>query len=196
MSLELAVLGFLSERAQTGYDLKRRCFEGALRTFWTADQAQIYRTLERLRTEALVSFRTRRQTSRPDRRVFELTGQGKEVLAQRAADLVPSPALRDPFLVQLYFSAELPDGELLALLRARRDEYQQRLDEVRACSAELAADKVLSARASVLKQTALDGAAAHYRASIDWLDDCILAVEEGALPGSEAGSGQRHLFGA
>ena len=196
MSLELAVLGFLSERAQSGYDLKTRCFRSPLRTFWTADQAQIYRTLERLRQEGLVTARRRRQTARPDRRVFELTGRGRETLAQRAGDTAPLPPLRDPFLIQLYFSSELPDEGLLDLLEARRAQYQERLDEARSCSAELASDRALSTRGAVLKQTALDGAVAHYRSTIDWLDDCIQAVEEGALPGSETGSGQRHLFGS
>jgi PadR family transcriptional regulator, regulatory protein AphA len=196
VALDLAILGFLSERPRSGYDLKRRCFEGALRTFWTADQAQIYRTLDRLRAEGLAKSRRRRQAARPDRHVFELTDRGRQALSERAGDLTPSPALRNAFLVQLYFSADLPDDQLVALLRTHREECQVRLDGVRASSAELAADKALTARAAVLKQTALDGAAAGYRASIDWLDDCIQAVEDGVLPGSESGSGQRHLFGA
>jgi hypothetical protein len=33
------------------------------------------------------------------------------------------------------------------------------------------------------------------RAAIDWLDECIDAVQEGTLPGSARGTGQRHLFG-
>lgn len=196
VSLELAILGFLSERARTGYDLKTKCFAGALRTFWPADQAQIYRTLERLRQDNLVTVRRRRQSSRPDRRIFELTNRGREALAERSAATDPLPPHRDSFLVQVFFAADLPDDALIALLRARRDEFQARLDELRICSAELAADRSAAARNAVLKQTALDGAVAHYRSSIDWLDDCIQAVEEGALPGSETGIGQRHLFGS
>jgi PadR family transcriptional regulator AphA len=196
VSLDLAILGFLSERAQSGYDLKTKRFGGALRTFWTADQAQIYRTLDRLQKEKLVTSRRRRQTSRPDRKIFELTTQGHEALAERSAGTDPLPAFRDPFLVQLFFSADLPDEELAGLLRARRHECQLRLDEIRACSADLASEQGVPARSAVLKQTALDGAVAQYRARIDWLDDCIQAVEEGALPGSETGSGQRHLFGS
>ena len=196
MSLDVAILGFLAEHPRSGYDLKTRCFGGPLGAFWTADQAQIYRTLERLRAAKLVAVRRRRQTSRPDRKMFELTQAGREALGEAIASTDPTPPLRDPFLVQLYFSAELGDDVLAALLRSRRDEYQERLDGVRARSAQLASAHDVPARSAVLKQTALDGSAAHYRATIDWLDECIEAVEEGALPGSEGGSGQRHLFGS
>ena len=45
VSLELVILGLLDERPLTGYDLKTRGLSGAVGTLWTADQAQIYRTL-------------------------------------------------------------------------------------------------------------------------------------------------------
>lgn len=195
MSLELAILGFLAERPRTGYDLKTRGFGGALGAFWTADQAQIYRTLERLRVAKLVAASRKRQSSRPDQKVFELTPAGREALSDALSASEVFPPLRDPFLLQLYFSAELTDDDLLALLRARRDDCQRRLDDVRERSAEHAERHEIPARAAVLHQTALDGVAAGHKATIDWLDECIEAVEEGALPGSAKGSGQRHLFG-
>lgn len=195
MSIELAILGFLSEKPRSGYDLKTRCFEGRLRSFWTADQAQIYRTLERLKDAKFVSATRRRQAGRPDRRVFEITQSGREAYASLLGAPSPLPPLRDPFLVQLYFSAHLTDDELLVLLRGRREEHQERLDELRARSRELAGMSDLTPRDSVLKQTAFDGAVSQQRALVDWLDECIEAVEEGALPGSDRGIGQRHLFG-
>jgi len=196
LSLDLAILGFLSERPHTGYDLKTRCFAGPLGAFWTADQAQIYRTLERLKDRGAVSVKRRRQSARPDRKLFELTPAGQDLLAQELASPSPPQALRDPFLVQLYFGAGLDDQALVNILRSRREECQARLGAVRERSAALAENHELSPRDAVLKQTALDGAMASVRATVDWLDDCIEAVEQGALPGSVAGIGQRQLFGS
>lgn len=196
VSLDLAILGLLAERSYSGYDLKTRGFAGGLSAFWTADQAQIYRTLERLRAEKMVSSTRRRQTSRPDRRVFDITHVGRESLAERLAQSAALPPLRDPFLIQLHFSAELDDDALLGVLETRRDAHQERLDDLRGRSAELAAKHhTLPPRAAVMRQTALDGAIVQQRAAIDWLDECIDAVREGALPGSSKGLGQRHLFG-
>jgi DNA-binding PadR family transcriptional regulator len=194
--LDLAILGLLAERSHSGYDLKTRGFAGGLSAFWTADQAQIYRTLERLKAEKLVSATRRRQTSRPDRRVFEITHAGQESLVGRLADPAVLPPLRDPFLVQLHFSADLDDDALLGVLETRRDAHQERLDDLRERSAELAGKHhTLPPRTVVMRQTALDGAIVQQRAAIDWLDECIDAVRDGALPGSSKGVGQRHLFG-
>ncbi len=48
MSLPHAILGFLREQPLTGYALKTQRFDVSVANFWPADQAQIYRTLDRL----------------------------------------------------------------------------------------------------------------------------------------------------
>ena len=80
MSLDAAILGFLGERPRSGYDLKTRCFDGAAKDFWTADQAQIYRTLERLQGSKLVTATRKRQAGKPDRKVYSITELGRRTL--------------------------------------------------------------------------------------------------------------------
>jgi len=196
VSLEIAILGFLAERPRSGYDLKTRCFTGPISVVWTADQAQIYRTLERLRDAGLVSVTRRRQASRPDRRIYEITTAGLEELAARVATPAHLPPLRDSFLVGLLFSASCDDASLMTVLETRRAEHQSKLHELREHATAFSAEggEPVSARVTVLRQTALEGAMTHHRATIDWLDECIDAIRDGALPGSETGTGQRHLF--
>lgn len=47
MSLECGILGYLSIKALSGYDLKN-LFDMSAAYFWPADQAQIYRSLKKL----------------------------------------------------------------------------------------------------------------------------------------------------
>ncbi len=197
VSLDHAILGLLSERPRSGYDLKTRSFDATLRGFWTADQAQIYRTLDRLQEAKLVASTRRRQSGRPDRKVYEITQAGREALGQWLATSHATPPTRDPFLLQLFFSASLTDEELIDVLEAALEEHQSRLDQLHEEAAAVASIPGTSQRAAVLRQTAFDGAAERERALIEWLADCIRAVREGALPGSQSqGIGQRHLFGA
>jgi DNA-binding PadR family transcriptional regulator len=197
VSLDHAILGFLSERPRSGYDLKTRCFDSEVSAFWTADQAQVYRTLERLARAKFVSVARRRQSGKPDRKLYEITYAGREELSAWLSTAAGLPPLRDPYFLQLYFGASLDDDALLGVMSERRDAHQSRLEALRADSARLSADHTLSQRAMTLRQTAYDGAIARERAAIDWLDDCIEAVTQGALPGSKAGGiGQRHLFGS
>lgn len=192
MSLDHAILGFLREQPLSGYDLKTLCFDHDAQHFWTADQAQIYRTLERLQRAGFVSARVRRQRSRPDRTVYSLTQAGSEELDRWAATVTPLPALRDPFLMQLRFAAGLPDDDLLALLRARRVALQARLDALRD---RISTESRGGTRETVLHRLTLESVVVTTRATIDWLDDSIellSALAEQSRP-APAGS-QRRLF--
>ena len=197
VSLEYSLLGFLSERARSGYDLKTRCFDDAARAFWTADQAQIYRTLERLKDSKLVTSTRKRQTGKPDRKVYAITLAGRDALASWTSVPAPLPAPREPFLLQLFFSAGMDDAELRALLAGRRGLHQARLDDLREQAIALSRDHALDARTSALRQVAFDGAIAAERAAIDWLDDTLDSVSRGLMPGAaglEPGA-QNPLFG-
>ena len=48
MSLAYAILGLLQQEERTGYDLKTSCFNQTVAHLWSADQAQIYKTLDKL----------------------------------------------------------------------------------------------------------------------------------------------------
>ncbi len=197
MSLEHAILGLLDERPRSGYELKTQCFEGPLRPLWAADQAQIYRTLERLRASGLLTATRKRRSGRPDRRIYELTPAGQLELDRWAATATEPPVIRDALLIQLFFGERTDDEDLATLLQACRSHHQSRLDELRRSAATLAADRSVTERTAVLRQTAIEGAIARTRATVDWLDDCIDAIREGALPGDSGhGTVQRHLFGS
>lgn len=196
MSLEYAILGLLSEKPRSGYDLKTRAFDRTLSALWPADQAQIYRTLDRLQKERMVTSTRKRQAGKPDRKVFSITDIGQGELRRWLDTAEPGAPARDPFMLQLHFGDALSDDELLGLLRSRRTVHVERLDRLHECSAELAADHSINPRAQILRQTTFDGAASRERSAIEWIDDCIAAISEGALPGDRSdGDGQRALFG-
>ncbi len=181
LSLEHAILGLLSERERSGYDLKTRCFDDEIRSLWTADQAQIYRTLDRLQAQGLVQARRKRQTGRPDRKLYSITEAGRAELLRWLVSPQPLPASRDAFLLHLYFSAPVDDESLTAVLRARRDGHQTRLETLRNEAAE-GRRQPSETREKALRSMALNGAIARQRATIDWLDDCIERIDSHSLP--------------
>ena len=185
MSLEHAILGFLDVRPRSGYDLKTRCFDAEAKAFWSADQAQIYRTLERLRALGFVRATRRRQTGKPDRKVFDITDTGRGALAGWTVTATPLAPPRDAFLMQLYFSAAGSDDAIIGLLTDRRSSHQRRLDSLRADAINLAQNTSLPARVVAMRAAAYDGAMATERATIDWLDDTLEAIRDGQLPARE-----------
>jgi DNA-binding PadR family transcriptional regulator len=174
MSLEYAILGFLSNEELSGYDIKTRCVDEHVAHFWTADQAQIYRTLERLEKLRRVRSRSQRQKGKPDRKVFSITQLGREALDEWLATPHVIPPYRDPFLIQVYFGSGLPDGLLLGVLENARATRQARLEDLRARVARHSrSGQSASDRSAMLARLTLDAALAEERAAIDWLDDSI-----------------------
>lgn len=183
MTLAHAILGFLDRGPMTGYDLKTRCFDDAVGHLWTADQAQVYRTLERLAKQGLVRARLVPQRGKPDRRIFTITARGRADLVAWLRRAPALPPLRDPLLVQLSLAEDLPDEEILSLLIEARNGYQERLDTLRA---ELTANSDLTGasltRSKALSDMALAAATSGARTAIDWIDDCIERVGRGLPP--------------
>ena len=190
MSLEFAILGFLAEHPRSGYGLKTRAFQEIEDVCWSADQAQIYRTLDRLESDGLVLSRRQRQSGRPDRRVYEITDSGHAALSTWASGVQPIPSPRDSLLLHVFFADPADDQALLGVLRDARGAYQDRLESLRLRGAATVADDSLSARRVSVRRMAIDGAIARHRSTVDWLDDCIEAVE-GGLPGGRRGGRRR-----
>ena len=114
MSLEFAILGFLDKVSMTGYDLKKQ-FDNTIRHAWEADQSQIYRVLAKLDENGLVTREVIEQDDRPDRKVYHITPKGRETLTIWLKSLVQIPPMRYGPMVQVFFSGQLSDKELLDL---------------------------------------------------------------------------------
>jgi PadR family transcriptional regulator, regulatory protein AphA len=110
--LEYAILGFLSYKPLSGYDLKK-IFDNSVQHFWSADQAQIYRTLVRLAESGLAKVEVVEQSQRPDRKVYHITPAGREELLRWLSSPVPSQPSHMAALVQIFFAGQLSDEQLL-----------------------------------------------------------------------------------
>ena len=143
MSLRNAILGFLTIRPLSGYDIKRY-FDASVRHFWSADQAAIYRALADLEADSLVGHERVEQQTRPDRKVFHITEAGTEVLDAWLRLPAPPVVRREPLLLKLFFASRLTppefDGILGAELQAIEEElagFRQIIDAIEQDSAEV-----------------------------------------------------------
>jgi DNA-binding PadR family transcriptional regulator len=131
MSLDYAILGFLNYHPYTGYDLKK-IFDTSIRHFWPADQSQIYRTLSRLTENGWAEMEKVPQSDRPDRKVYTITEAGRTELHNWLAGSPPMGEPRSAPLIQVFFSGQLSNEEILtkfegyaALMRAILSQYDQ-----------------------------------------------------------------------
>jgi len=193
MSLRYAILGFLTIRPFSGYDIKRY-FDNSVRHFWSADQAAIYRTLADLETDHLVGHERVEQQTRPDRKLYHITPAGVAELDAWLVLPAASVVRREPLLLKLFFTNRLGGEGLGAVVDSELGAVEAQLAVFKSILASIEHD-----RAEALQQLG-DGAAANaYRevlvgplitltngvrlgvASRDWLRGLKQAHEQDAL---------------
>ena len=179
MSLPHAILGLLLDRPMTGYDLKL-LFDKELNSFWPAQMSQIYRELGNLEAKEWVDSRIEVQESRPDRKVYSITANGKQIFAEwmnRFPKSLLSPC-RDEFALRVFLGS-----------RSSRDEMQFQLRRfIREKQSDIATFTLLEKNYETMAKKNTDQAM--YRrmtmrrsnivaeALILWAEDCLEELEK------------------
>ena len=115
MAIKYAILGLLSWKPLSGYDLKKIMVDSAA-FYWSGNNNQIYKTLVQLHEEGLVEIEVRQQENYPPRKEYTITESGAAALR---AWVLAEPELtqfRNTFLIQLAWADRLEAAELDGLL--------------------------------------------------------------------------------
>lgn len=118
--LKHGILGLIGNGDKTGYEIMA-VFRDSLNHFWTAHTSQIYRELQTMEKAGWISRTHVSQTDRPDKNVYSITGAGREELLRWLRDDNLPSAVKNPFLLKVFFLGELPLEENLAFFKAFRD---------------------------------------------------------------------------
>lgn len=122
MSIDYAILGILSYKSMTGYDLKK-IIQGSAFMHWSGNNNQIYKALVELLDKGLVTNVVKHQENSPSKKIYTITNEGLASLK----DWVLSPSepseIRKPFLVHLAWTKQLNTSELNTLI----DEYEKQV---------------------------------------------------------------------
>lgn len=175
MSLAYVILGLLQQQERTGYDLKTECFDDCIAHLWPADQAQIYRTLDKLESQAWITCTVEIQHDRPNRKVYQITEAGEAALTQWLQTHHPLPVLREPLLVQLYLAAQLPDEAIAHLLKQELAARQAKLAQCEAIEASSLSHATTS-REQQLHRLVLDLVKQREQTYLNWLEKAIATI--------------------
>jgi DNA-binding PadR family transcriptional regulator len=126
VTIQYAILGFLSWRPFAGYDLKK-IFADSAAFHWSGNNNQIYTTLVQLHREGLVTSEVQHQEHRPSRKVYTITAKGLSELKEWLLSAPELPEIRNSFLVQLAWADLLEPDELDTLLEKYEHEVQMQL---------------------------------------------------------------------
>jgi DNA-binding PadR family transcriptional regulator len=126
MSLD-AILLALVNRPASGYELKRVLRE-SIGHFWSADLGQLYRTLQRLERQKLLTSQILPSNKGPARRVYRRTAAGRRKLLEWLRSGPQTGAERFAYIAQLVFLYEVNDlNETRQFLDELREVFRRKL---------------------------------------------------------------------
>lgn len=173
MSLKYAVLGFISVLPDSaGYDLKKY-FDASVRYYWPATHSQIYRTLDELHGEGLVTQKIVNQEDKPNRKVYAITQKGRESLEAWLRQPAELPAIRHELLLKLSYASMLPKEDIVSLLRQYRQSVLERLESYQENNQGIVDNYASGELEKYLWQLCLDSGFIFYRGELEWLDRAI-----------------------
>ena len=129
------ILGLLKFAPRTGYDVKR-VTDFSTRFFWRASYGQIYPELRTLEEAGLVRSREE-PYGRRRRRVYELTAEGERSLDEWLHSETTSTSSATRVSCRLFFGELVSDEDVLALVRRRREIFENHAALFRQISGEL-----------------------------------------------------------
>ncbi|CAM2975524.1 PadR family transcriptional regulator [Skermania piniformis] len=117
MALCDAILATLLDGEASGYDLTKK-FDASTANFWTSTPQQLYRELEKMEANGLISATLVEQEKRPNKKVFRVTDAGRAALRAGNARTPRPTAIRDELLVQVQ---SMEAGDIEPVLQAIRE---------------------------------------------------------------------------
>ena len=171
---ELAVLGLLAWAGESsGYELHKLAGR-SVGFIWAPARSQLYAVLKRLASDGLVRGRRVKQYDRPDKRLFSLTGPGRETLTAWLGQVEPiEPEDRDGVLLKVFFLAHGDAEAGCAQLLDWRGRVEDRLATYREIEGGFDGEQGVDAAARL--QTLRLGIAL-MSASLAWADETLEAL--------------------
>lgn len=167
MSHRYLILGLLTERPMTGYDIKKHV-KVMLSAVTNASYGTLYPTLHKLQKEGAVEVSEIPQRGRPSKKIYKITDSGREDLTEWLKKPAAADQIRREFLLKLYLAKNLSSKHLRDLITTRRDEVQSMLHALYQEQDEVD---------NLHQGWVITYAVSQYQAEMDWLDELETQID-------------------
>jgi DNA-binding PadR family transcriptional regulator len=173
MSVRHALLGLLAQRPRHGYEL-HVAFEAVVggEQNWDVKPAQIYTTLARLEEGGLVKEDSVEQGGGPEKRIYAITREGREMLSTWfGAGVVPEHQ-HDEFFIKLMLCVATGEASPRKVIQIQRARLYQELHAI------TAQRKQADPKTELAQILLLDKTVMHLEADLRWLDMIEARLDE------------------
>jgi DNA-binding PadR family transcriptional regulator len=181
MNLKTVLLGFLARGSLTGYEI-RRLMEKSVGYFFGASYGSIYPALKDLEGAGLVCSTLVVQEDRPNKKVYEITAEGRRRFRARLAEGSPAAdSYRSELLMHLFFGEDHDPERLVEMVEEYADRCRAKLEALRGVEDEFG--EVMSPYQGMCLRSGLS----QYGAKLEWAGEVEeqLRALAGRRPGEE-----------
>ena len=159
------LLALLAKEPAHGYELKLALEQTFGAAYPSPNIGQIYVTLKRLEADGLVRSQDVEQTTRPNKRVYELTPAGRDAVAAWVEEPSDGSRIRDEFFAKLILAPRAGLADQMDLINKQRHHYYRLMRGLN--------DLQDSARRQdAAARLLVEGTRLHLQADLDWLERC------------------------
>lgn len=174
-SLRHLILGLLTQRPMSGYDIKR-----VLKSLdWLVGNpsfGSLYPALHALLKDKLVSVEVFAQQDKPSRKVYTITDAGREVLQEWVDRPISAGVSLKTFVMRLILADNLSPTNLVAQLNQRREQVSGNRANLEQAVQLLDTDREMK------RHLALDYGLALATAELAWLDGVLSRLSQQSMP--------------
>jgi DNA-binding PadR family transcriptional regulator len=173
MTVRNALLGLLEQKPRHGYEL-HDAFEAVVggEQIWDVKPAQIYTTLNRLEKGGLVVQQRIEQEGGPEKQIYAVTDEGRQVLREWFLRPVSSRHQRDEFFLKLMMSLATGEADPQRVIYVQRASLYRDLHDLTVQRGQADPREAL---AFILL---LDQAIMHLEADLRWLEMVEARLDE------------------
>ena len=117
---QFAILGLLSWKPMSGYDIKKIVDVG-LSHFWNENYGQIYPTLDDLVKSGFAKKSVDKNSGKRKRYIYRITADGESTFRKWLAQPADVPSVRNELQLKFFLSSKLPASNSLRII----NEYQE-----------------------------------------------------------------------
>lgn len=177
--IKLAILGFLSIRPMSGYELDKT-ISSSLAFFWKINQSQIYIELNKLESNNKIISTLVFQDNKPNKKIYDLTEKGKEELKHLLNPKNHNDSFKIkkiPFLVWTFFGFLNSKEKSIEYLENLKDFISAEIKEIEFQKIHLEKMDGVELQKIYWISTTEFGIF-HYKKMAEWADKLILDIEK------------------
>jgi PadR family transcriptional regulator AphA len=179
VSLKHVILVVLKDQPASGYELNQ-VFAGELGLFWNTSHQAVYRALASMDKEDLVGFVAHEQSGKPDKKTYQITSQGEQVLQQWLSEVQPPMQINEDIMVKFFAGNLIANDTLLKQVQVHYLVHKQKLQGYQITEKYILDNEELNAQQKVQFMTLRRGILME-QARLDWCVEAIAALSQFSL---------------